>query len=85
MEQASPQSPPHLYSVQYGGIWVVYSSVVQSVNNHPDNNGETGEYFCIYCTFVTKKSRIFICFDSIQHVKYHLLCFIKCFVLDVLV
>lgn len=53
-EQVSPQSLSHcLYSVQY-----VDSSDVHSVNNQPDNNGETGEYFCIYCTFVTKKSRI---------------------------
>lgn len=86
MEQVSPQSPTQLYcyGIQYRRTWVVYSSIVNSVNNHhPDNNGETGEYFCIYCTFVTKNSQIFICIDSIQHVKYHLLCFIKRFVLDV--
>ena len=61
MEQVSPQ-PLCLYSVQY-----VYNSVVHSVNNHPDNE-KTGEYFCIYCTFVTKKSLIFICIDSNQQV-----------------
>lgn len=57
MEQESPQFPPTTVCIVYnnGGIWVVYSSYVHSVNNHPDNNGETGEYFCIYCTFVTKK------------------------------
>lgn len=54
MKQVSPQTPAHcLYSVQY-----VYSSVVHSVN-YPDNDGETGEYFCIYCTFVTKKRHLF--------------------------
>lgn len=58
-EQASP--PTHcLYSVQY-----VYSSVVHLVNNHPDNNGETSEYFCIYCTFVIKKTRVEYLFDSV--------------------
>lgn len=31
-EQVSPQSSAHcLFSVQYGGIWVVYSSVVHPV------------------------------------------------------
>lgn len=75
-EQASP--PTHcLYSVQY-----VYSSVVHLVNNHPDNNGETSEYFCIYCTFVikkTNKSRVFIWFSSTLWSHW------SCFVLDVLV
>jgi len=38
-----------VYSVHYGGFWVV------QLNNHPQiKNEETGNYFCIYCTFVTK-------------------------------
>jgi len=77
----SPQPTVCLvYSMKGFGLFIVLLCI--QLNNHPYNNGETGEYFCIYCTFVTKK-RLFICNDSIQHVMYHLLCFIKCFVLDV--
>lgn len=67
--KVSSQSPAHcLYCVQYEGL---FSCLVHSVN-HP-GNGETGEYFCIYCTFVTKKRADYL-FRSIKHVKYHLLC-----------
>lgn len=80
-EQVSPQPTVCLvYSMEGFGLFIVLLCI--QLSNHPYNNGETGEYFCIYCTFVTKK-RLFICNDSIQHVMYHLLCFIKCFVLDV--
>lgn len=46
--------------------------------------GGENKYFCIYCTFVTKKSFIFICTDAGSTCNvYSLLCFIKCFDLDV--
>lgn len=44
---------------------------MRRVNNHlhgddddDNSNGGGNKYFCIYCTFVTKKSVIFICTDA---------------------
>lgn len=39
----------------------------------------------MYLLYICNQKELFICIDSVEHVKYHLLCFIKCFVLDVLI
>lgn len=44
------------------------------------------QWIFLYLLYIcNQKEPIIICIDLSQHVKYHLLCFMKCFVLDVLV
>lgn len=59
MEQVSRRCPAHcVYIVHIRGIWVVYSRIVHSVKKIIQIIlGKTGEYFCIYCTFVTKNKK----------------------------